>query len=107
MKQTLKLTMLLLLFGVLSAKAQDVEGTKPPSDKKKIELRPNSRDYGAVRRDNLNQRIDRKHDKNLFQKKRPAGNRKFVKPGVKKEFKRDQRIQRRQRTIQQRKLINR
>lgn len=97
--------MLLLLFGVLSAKAQEVEGIKPPSDKKKIELRPNSRDYGAVQRDNSNQRIERKHDKNMFVKKRPVIKRKLIKPGVNKELNREKRIQRRQKTIQRRRLL--
>ena len=100
MKRTLKLAMLLLLFGVFSAKAQNVEGTKPPSDKKKIELRPNSRDYGPVRRDNFSQRIERKHNKSQFMKKRPTVNRKPGKQGVRK----DQHLQRRQRVIQQRRL---
>jgi len=101
MKLTLKLAMLFLLFlGVLSARAQNVEGIKPPDDKKKIELRPNSRDYGPVKRDNLNQRVDRARDKDLFVKKRPAINRKFMKPGIK----RDQKLQRRQRIIQRRAL---
>ncbi len=105
MKLTLKLATLLLLFlGALPAKAQNVEGVNPPKDKKKIELRPNSRDYGPVRRDNFNQRIDRTRDKNLFIKKRPVTNQKFIKPGNKKEINKDRQMQRRQRVIRRRAL---
>jgi len=105
MKLKLTLATFVLLFWVaLSAKAQNVEAVKPSQDKKKIELRPNSRDYGAVRRDNFDQRVDRTRNKDLFIKKRPAMNQKKIKPGINKDMKKDQRMQRRQRVIQRRSL---
>lgn len=99
----MKLTLTITLFGLLmaiTARAQTVEGVITPNDKKQIEIRPSSRDYGAVRRDNLNQRVDRQRDKDLFVKKRPVIHRKFIKPGNEK----DPRLHRRQRLIQRRTL---
>ena len=105
MKRIVKLVIFLTLFGGVAVKAQTLESVKSPSDKKKIELRPNSLDYGPVKRDNLNQRIDRKHDKQKFIKKRPAIKRQLVKPGIKKEIKNEPRPQRRPRAIQRRSLM--
>jgi hypothetical protein len=83
-----------------------VENIDPPKDKKKIELRPNSRDYGAIKRDNAGARIGRVKDNNLFVKKRPAVNRKLYKRDVKRDLNRDQRLLRKQRQFQRR-AINR
>lgn len=88
-----------MFFGGIAANAQKVEGVITPDDKKKIEIRPSSRDYGAVRRDNLNQRVEKPRNKEMFMKKRPVTHRKFVKPG-----KKEPRMQRRQRLIQRRAL---
>lgn len=105
MKRKLKLAVLVIfLGGFLSAHAQKVDAINAPKDKKKIELRPNSLDYGPVRRDNLGTRVDRVKDKNLFVNKRPAVKRKFDKPDTKREPNKDQRIKRRQRLIQRRTL---
>ncbi len=106
MKLTMKLAAALIVFvlGSLSLKAQDIKSVTTPKDKKKIELRPNSRDYGSVKRDNLGKRIDRTKDRNLFVKKRPAINRKFIKPNNNRDIQRDQRIHRQQRVIQRRSI---
>ncbi|HEY4789354.1 MAG TPA: hypothetical protein VIH57_25060 [Bacteroidales bacterium] len=96
--------LLVFILGTLSLKAQNTENVATPKDKKKIELRPSSRDYGPVVRDNSGQRIDRDRDKNKFVKKRPVVKRKLTKPDNQKEIKRDQRLLRRQRVLQRRSL---
>jgi len=103
MKRKLTLGVIVLFIGgiMFSVKAQNVENIDPPKDKKKIELRPNSRDYGSVKRDNTGARIDRAKDKNLFVKKRPAINRKLYKR-ENRDINRDQRLQRKQRQFQRR-----
>ena len=108
MKRKLTVGVIILFIGgcLLSAKAQQVETIDPPKDKKKIELRPNSRDYGAVKRDNEGTRIDRVKNKNLYVMKRPSVDPKLHKRDINRDLKRDQRIQRKQRQFQRR-AINR
>jgi hypothetical protein len=96
--------LLVFILSSLSLQAQNTENVATPKDKKKIELRPSSRDYGPVVRDNSGQRIDRDRDKNKFVKKRPVVKRKLTKPDNQKEIKRDQRLLRRQRVLQRRSL---
>ena len=105
MKHKLKLAALVIfLVSFVSAKAQNAAIVETPKDKKKIELRPNSMDYGPVKRDNVGSRVDRVKDKNLYSKRRPVNNHKLLKPNIKRDLKRDQRIQRKQRLIQRRTL---
>jgi hypothetical protein len=97
--------LLLLTIGITWAKGQEIKDQSVP-DKKKIELRPNSRDYGAVKRDNLHQRIDRKQNKAEFIKKKAALKQKrAVLKKNKAHIKRDKTIQRRQNIIQRRRAL--
>ena len=105
MKRKLKLATLVLSLGLaVSVNAQNTQPVEVSKDKKKIELRPNSLDYGSVRRDNVGTRIDRVKDKDLYVKKRPAKRQHIDRNGAKRDLKRDQRLQRKQRLIQRRAL---
>jgi hypothetical protein len=75
-------------------------------DKKKIELRPNSREYGPVMRDNQHQRIDRKQNKAKFLKnKANVQQKRAFQRKNKPQIKREQIIKRRQAIIQQRRAL--
>lgn len=105
MKRKLKLAALVLSLGfAVSVNAQKTQPVEVSKDKKKIELRPNSLDYGAVRRDNVGARVDRVKNKDLYVKKRPANRQHVDRNGTKRDLKRDQRLQRKQRLIQRRAL---
>lgn len=91
---------------VCSIQAQD-KAVKP-DDKKKIELRPNSRDYGAVVRNNQHQRIDRKQNKAFVTKKKTEFRQKrAVQIQQRKAIRQQQIIKRRQTNQQQRRAIRR
>jgi methionine aminopeptidase len=75
-------------------------------DKKKIELRPNSREYGPVKRDNFHHRIDRKQNKAIYLKKKALIQQKRVLLRKnKQQIKRQQVIKRRQTIIQRRRAL--
>lgn len=106
MKTIYTILIFLLLGTVYSTQAQNKE-TKP-NDKKKIELRPNSRDYGAVVRDNQHQRIDRKQNKAFIMKKKTEIRQKrAIQIQQRKAIRQQQIIKRRQINQQQRRAIRR
>jgi hypothetical protein len=101
------ITFLLLLFvgGLQSLPAQ--EKLNGADKKKKIELRPNSRDYGPVVRDNLHNRIDRKKDKAFVNKRKTEIRQNKAIQMQRKQTIRQQKIIRRQSIIQQRRATRR
>jgi hypothetical protein len=106
MRSVIILIMTILLFGGAVGYSQNIEGIKPVKNKKNILLRPNSRDYGPVHRDNLNQRIDRHRDKSMFINKRPVMRKHMVKPDRQKNINKNQ-LQRRNQIIMQRRSLRR
>ncbi|MDP4208061.1 MAG: hypothetical protein Q8928_04520 [Bacteroidota bacterium] len=72
MRRILFLFTLFIILGRVTVNAQETQTVPPPSDKKKIELRPNSRDYGPIKRDNQNRRIERPRNQQMFLKVRPV-----------------------------------
>lgn len=106
MKTIYTILIFLLLGTVYSTQAQNKE-TKT-NDKKKIELKPNSRDYGAVVRDNQHQRIDRKQNKVFVMKKKTEIRQKrAAQIQQRKAIRQQQIIKRRQINQQQRRAIRR
>lgn len=101
-----KYILLFLYFGLSTVflRAQQSTAIDPPTDKKKIELRPNSRDYGPVVRGNSFERVDRQRNRTLFMKARPSHKGKFLKPGKKQGVKKDVNQRRRQMMMQRRML---
>jgi hypothetical protein len=88
---------------VIGQETQVQTGTQ---DKKKIELRPNSREYGPIIRDNQHQRIDRKQNKTKFLKNKAKVQQKRASQIKQKpKIKREQIIKRRQDIIQQRRAL--
>ena len=104
MKATIKMMMVMFILTTGTIIAQQNEAVKPPQDKKKIELRPNSRDYGPVVRGNFHEREDRQRNKSMFMKTRPVKNGKMIKhkknQGVNKE-----QVQRRRQLMMQRRML--
>ena len=94
--------MLILATGTIMAQKND--GNQPSLDKRKIALRPNSRDYGPVIRDNFHQRQDRHRNKAMFMKTRPIMKNKMLKPGKKPSINKEQ-MQRRRQMMQQRRSL--
>ncbi len=84
--------------------AQQIDGITPPLDKKKIALRPNSRDYGSVILNNSHQRQSRVHNKAKLMKNKPVLKNKMIKSGKNSGVKKQQMQQRRQIMRQQRNL---
>jgi hypothetical protein len=104
MKATIKIMMVMFVLTTGTIMAQQSEAIKPPLDKKKIELRPNSRDYGPVVRGNFHERQDRQRNKSMFMKVRPVRNGNMLKhkknQGVNKE-----QVQRRRQLMMQRRML--
>lgn len=96
------IVMLILATGTIMAQKSD--GNQPTRDKKKIELRPNSRDYGPIVRDNFHQRQDRQRYKATFMKTHPIKKNQMIKPGKKPGVNKEQ-MQRRRQMMQQRKIL--
>lgn len=94
--------MLILATGTIMA--QKIDGNQPTLDKRKIALRPNSRDYGPVIRDNFHQRQDRQRNKGMFMKTRPNKKNQMLKPGKKPGINKEQ-MQRRRQMMQQRRSL--
>lgn len=94
--------MLILATGTIMA--QKIDGNQPTLDKRKIALRPNSRDYGPVIRDNFHQRQDRQQNKTKFMKTRPTKKNQMLKPGKKLGINKEQ-MQRRRQMMQQRRSL--
>jgi hypothetical protein len=106
---TMKKFILLILFNfaITGAILNAQEKPTPKVDKKKIELKPNSREYGAVRRDNTGIRKDRPRDKAFLMKRRGEIQKmKMMRMQKKRAFKQEQIIRRRQ-FIQQRRALRR
>ena len=106
MKNLIAILAIALLFGQTNLTAQQVEEVKTSTDKKKIDIRPNSREYGPVSRDNQQQRIVPQKNKKMFVHKRPVvtqKQRKFIKPGS--NANNTQQIQLRKQKIQARKAL--
>lgn len=105
--KTIYTFLILLLMGTLcSVQAQEKE--VKPTDKKKIELRPNSRDYGAVVRDNQHQRIDRKQNKAFVSKRKTEfRQQRAIQIQQRKAIRQQQIIKRHQMNQQQRRAIRR
>jgi hypothetical protein len=96
----------ILTFSVFYAHSQENTEQNKIRDKKKLELRPNSREYGAVRFDNHQKRIDRKHNNVSFLKKKATIQQKRVLLKKNKtQMKKQQLIKRRQNIIQQRRAL--
>ena len=99
----------LLVGAGLSCLAQETKTIATPTEKKKIELKPNSRDYGAVYRNNKQERVERQRNQKMYVNKRPAklnDKKKQVQKAAVREQKqirkREVRMQRRPQTIQRR-----
>jgi hypothetical protein len=99
-------TILVVLFIGTAHNLQAQEKGTKPDDRKKIELRPNSREYGAVVRNNQHQRIDRKQNKDFVMKrKKEIGQRRAIQIQQRKAIRQQQIIKRRQLNQQQRRAI--
>jgi hypothetical protein len=72
MKRLIVILLFRLCFVGINSNAQQTEVVKPPTDKKNIELRPSTRDYGSVNMDNKHQPVVRPRDKTKFMNKRPV-----------------------------------
>lgn len=104
MNATIKMMIVMLVLASGTIMAQKNEAIQPPLDKKKIVLRPNSRDYGPVIRDNFHQRQDRQRNKMMFMKTRPIIKNKMIKPMKNSNINKEQ-IQRRRQMMQQRRNL--
>jgi hypothetical protein len=106
MKNIFAILAITLLLGQANLCAQEVEDIKTSTDKKKIDIRPNSRDYGAVTRDNQQQRVVPPKNKQMFVHKRPVVAKKkapIVKPG--QEVNKTRQNQIRKQKIQERRAL--
>jgi hypothetical protein len=98
--------LLFLFLGIAWMNGQEITDQTKIKDKKKIELRPNSREYGPVKRDNLHQRIERRQNKAEFLKKKAVLKQKRAMLKKKQtKVKREQIIKRRQAIMQQRRKL--
>lgn len=104
MKTILSFLLLLFIAGLQGLPAQQkIDGA---DKKKKIEIRPNSRDFGPVVRDNMHNRIDRKKEKAFVAKRKMAIRQKKAIQLHRKQTLRQQQVIKR-RTIIQQKRANR
>ena len=110
MKRVLLLSIFTLVVSAFAAKAQTTADNTPVTDRKKIELRPNSREYGAIQRDNFQKRIDRHRDKARLLKKKMHIQKQNLKQKqrIKKSpVRKNQDIIRRRQSVQQRRILRR
>jgi hypothetical protein len=85
MKAIVKLSVVLIfwMMGFLCMAQEPDKQSHIPVNKKQLSIRPNSRDYGTVIRNNSFQRIDRPHKQEFLLKMQQNHQRKFIKKEAK------------------------
>lgn len=106
MKNIYIITILLTLSSMVVF-GQETNSVQNNPSIKKIELKPNSREYGANLRDNQRMRTSVHHDQAKFQYKRPVNMDIKVKQRQKASLAQKQNLRRNQQLRQQQQQINR